>query len=210
MMTDREPDDLDQREKALSALELKFDEQDQEARKIRRDLVRDKAAALRRLDHLAVETLNEQLLRNQAVLDSTKEVRGALGEQWKEIAAERARRKEQQWREQHGPRACSALSVGDRLARLGISGHQTVGIVHLVEEHQHAAIWSEPDKFLKGALPRDLEKAAVALNTIITLVHDRDEELVAALTMAREFCRDQAHARRPAHPWRNHQGVGFP
>jgi hypothetical protein len=203
-------DDLDAREKELSALELKLDEQDQEARKIRRDLVRDKSAALRRLDHLAVEQLNEQLARNQAVLDSTKEVRGAVGEQWQELATERARRQEAAWREQHGPRACSALSVADRLSKLGISGHQIVGIVHLVEEHQHWAVWGPPENFLKGALPRDLEKAADALNRVITLVHDRDEELVAALTMAREFARDEAHRRRPPHPWRNHQGVGFP
>jgi hypothetical protein len=203
-------DDLDQRERELSQLELKFDEQDQEARKIRRDLVRDKAAALRRLDHLAVEQLNEQLARNQAVLDSTKEVRTALAEQWKEIESERARRKEAAWREQHGPRACSALSVGDRLSRLGISGHQIVGIVHLVEEHQHWAVWGPPENFLKGALPRDLEKAAQALSEVITLVHGRDEELEAALALARDYARDQAHARRPPHPWRNHQGVGFP
>jgi hypothetical protein len=211
MVTTREPDDLDQREKTLSAMELTLDQQDQEARRIRRDLVRDKSAALRRLDHLGVEQLNEQLVRNQAVLDSTKEVRGSIAEQWRELAAERTRRKEQAWREQHGPRACSYLSVGDRLSKLGLEGHRIAGIVHLVEEHQHAATWSEPDKFLKGALPRDLEKAAAALNTIISLVADRDEELVAALTMAREYCRDQAHARRPPHPWRDHQpSVGFP
>jgi hypothetical protein len=203
-------DDLDAREKELSQLELQLDAQDRQARQVREDLRRDKRAALARVDYPAVERINESLAKTQVVIDSTKETRVALGEQYQHVAQERARRKEQAWREQHGPRACSALSVGDRLSRLGISGHQTVGIVHLVEEHQHAATWGEPDKFLKGAMPRDLEKAAAALNTVITLVADRDEELVAALTMAREYCRDQAHARRPAHPWRNHQGVGFP
>jgi hypothetical protein len=203
-------DDLEVREKELSQLELQLDQQDQQARKVKQDLQRDKAAALRRIDYQAVATINGQLERNEVVLQSTKETRVAVGEQWTALAQERARRKEQQWREQHGPRACSYLSVGDRLSKLGLEGHRIAGIVHLVEEHQHAATWSEPDKFLKGALPRDLEKAADALNTIITLVHDRDEELVAALTMAREFCRDEAHRRRPAHPWRNHQGVGFP
>jgi hypothetical protein len=210
MMNDREPDDLDVRERELSALELKLDEQDQEARKIRRDLVRDKHAALRRLDHLGVETLNEQLVRNQAVLDSTKEVRGSIAEQWRELAAERTRRTEQQWREQHGPRACSYLSVGDRLSKLGLEGHRFAGVVYLVEQHQHAATWGEPTNFMKGALPRDLERAAQALSEVITLVHGRDEELEAALALARDYARDQAHARRPAHPWRNHQGVGFP
>jgi hypothetical protein len=211
MITDREPDDLDQREKTLSAMELTLDQQDQEARRIRRDLVRDKSAALRRLDHLGVEQLNEQLARNQAVLDSTKEVRGSIAEQWRELAAERARRREQQHREQHGPRPCLALSVPGRLSALGISGHQVAGVAHVVEEAEHAAAWQEPDRFLPGAGPRDLERTAAALNTIITLVHDRDEELVAALTMAREYCRDQAHARRPSHPWRDHvPRVGFP
>jgi DNA repair exonuclease SbcCD ATPase subunit len=210
MITDREPDDLDQRERELSALELKLDEQDQEARKIRRDLQRDKAAALRRVDHPAVEHLNEQLVRNQAVLDSARETRTALAEQWQALQAERARRREQQYREQHGPRPCLALSVPGRLSALGISGHQIAGVAHLVEEAEHAARWQEPDRFLKGVGPRDLERAAAALNTIISLVADRDEELLAALTAAREFARTEAHNRRPPHPWRNHQGVGFP
>jgi hypothetical protein len=203
-------DDLDQREKDLSALELKFDEQDQEARRIRRDLVRDKHAALRRLDHLGVEQLNEQLVRNQAVLDSTKEVRGSIAEQWRELEAERARRREQQYREQHGPPACSYLSVGERLSKLGLLGHHTAGVVYLVEAHQHAAVWSQPETFMKGAGPRDLERAAADLSKVISLVAGRDEELEAALAQARDYARDQAHARRPAHPWRNHQGVGFP
>jgi hypothetical protein len=202
MITDREPDDLDHREKELSALELKLDEQDQEARKIRRDLQRDKAAALRRVDHPAVETLNEQLVRNQSILDSARETRTALGEQWQALQQERARRREQQYREQHGPRPCLALSVPGRLAALGLSGHQISGVAHVVEEAEHAAAWQEPDRFLKGAGPRDLERTAAALNTIISLVADRDEELVAALAQARDYARTQAHARRPPHPWR--------
>jgi hypothetical protein len=204
------PDDLDAREQELSQLELQLDQQDRQARQVREDLRRDKRAALARVDYPAVERINESLAKTQVVIDSTKETRVALGEQYQHVAQERARRKEAAWREQHGPRACSALSVADRLSRLGISGHQIVGVVHLVEEHQHWAVWGPPENFLKGALPRDLEKAAAALNTVITLVADRDEELVAALALARDYARDQAHARRPAHPWRNHQGVGFP
>jgi hypothetical protein len=203
-------DDLDAREKELSQLELKLDAEDQQARRVREDLKRDKANALRTLDHAAVAQINGYLEKTQVTIDATKEVRTALGTEWQALAQERARRKEAAWREQHGPRPCSYLSVGDRLSKLGLEGHRIAGVVHLVEEHQHAATWSEPDKFLKGAMPRDLEKAAAALNTIITLVADRDEELVAALALARDYARDQAHARRPAHPWRNHQGVGFP
>jgi hypothetical protein len=203
-------DDLDARERELSQLELKLDAQDQQARQVREDLRRDKRAALARVDYAGVERINESLAKTQVVIDSTTETRRALGEQYQQVAQERARRKEAAWREQHGPRPCSYLSVGDRLSKLGLEGHRIAGIVHLVEEHQHAATWSEPDKFLKGAMPRDLEKAAAALNTVITLVYGRDEELEAALTMAREFCRDEAHRRRPPHPWRDPKSVGFP
>jgi hypothetical protein len=203
-------DDLDAREKELSALELKVDETDQEARKIRRDLQRDKSAALRRIDHVAVTELNEQLVRNQAVLDSMKEIRDSVGEQWRELEQERARRKEAAWRERHGPPPANALSVASRMTALGLDGHMAAQVAHLVEAQQWARTWGEPEKFMKGATAADLERAAAGLNKVLTMIGDRDGELTAALAQCRDYTRDQIHGRRAPHPWRSPKGVGFP
>jgi hypothetical protein len=204
-------DDLDAKERELSALELRLDEQSRQAEQVRRDLQRDKAAALRRVDHVAVENLNEQLLKNQAVVDSAREVRQALGTEWQALAQERARRKAAADLEAHGPRPCLALSLPGRLGALGLDGHLVASIVPVVESHQHSVAWAEdPDRFMPGASPQELERVALALSKLISLIHGRDDEAEKALTLAREFARDEAHRRRPAHPWRNHQGVGFP
>jgi hypothetical protein len=209
-MTTREPDDLDVRERELSQLELKLDAQDSETRQVQAGLKRDKANALRALDHAAVERINTNLERVQVTIDATKETRNALSAEYLLVAQERARRKEREYLEAHGPTPCLALSLPGRLGALGISGHQLAAILPIIEEAEHARTWNDPDQFMKGASPSELERVALAISKLISLIHGRDDEAEKALTLAREYARDEAHRRRPAHPWRNHQGVGFP
>jgi hypothetical protein len=211
MVTTREPDDLDVRERELSQLELKLDAQDSETRQVQAGLKRDKANALRALDHAAVAQINTNLERVQVTIDATKETRNALSAEYAQVAQERARRKAAADLEAYGPKPCLALSLPGRLGALGLDGHLVASIVPVVESHQHSVAWAEdPDRFMPGASPQELERVALALSKLISLIHGRDDEAEKALAQTREYCRDEAHRRRPSHPWRNHQGVGFP
>jgi hypothetical protein len=202
-MTDVTDDALAARERELAETEVKIDRQDREAQALLRQLERDRVDAVRRLDLAEVRALDGQLDKVKGELTVLKEVRAMLSQQLAELNTDKAQRAEAAWVEAHGPRPCSYLSIADRLTRLGLDGHLVASIVPVVESHQHSVAWAEdPDRFMPGASPQELERVALALSKLISLIHGRDDEAEQALALAREYARDEAHRRRPAHPWR--------
>jgi hypothetical protein len=205
-------DDLAEQERRLAHAEVLLDQQEREARRIGREAEELRRDALRRLDFEGVKTATREMDQAKQNLETVKELRAALGTQHQQLAAAKAEQAEAAWVAQHGPRPCSYLSIADRLTRLGLDGHLVASIVPVVESHQHSVAWAEdPDRFMPGASAAELERAALALSKLISLIHGRDDEAERALAQAREYARDEAHRRRPNHPWRDHQrSVGFP
>jgi hypothetical protein len=192
-MTD---DDLAARERELAETEVKIDRQDREAQALQRQLERDRVDAVRRLDLAEVRALDGQLDKVTGEVKVLKELRQMLRAQLDELQRAKAEQSEAKHVERHGPRPCSFLSVADRMRKLGLDAHLAHGVAMIVEEHQHAVTWSNPDGFLKTAKAYHLEREAANLGTVISMVGDRDAALSVALCEARTYCQHQAEARR--------------
>jgi hypothetical protein len=168
MTDDRsEPDTLAARAQSLAETERQLDETERQARALLDQIKVNRGDALRPLDLAEVQRLDAERVTTQNTLDTLKELRGELRNQWAEVRRDKARLEEARWIAEHGPKPLHFDLLPSKLAALGIDG-RTAGLMGMLYQAQQRA--AEPSTtVLKAWSPRDLERAATRVSEVITL-----------------------------------------